>query len=167
MRVVDNADLVEISEHGELAPHLGAGYAAIASLKVRTAFGYQAVVLGLSFRDLKRSCAQSVTIENRPSKTGVVRRVALSDHWRSVSTPRCRRVSLECDLDLPAADEPGEDVAWMGVEIGRQEGLRFELPRGIADEEPADRHLGSHRRDTKGPCRWRPRRDGWFGRTKY
>jgi hypothetical protein len=32
--------------------------------------------------------AQSVTIENNPSRTGVVRRIALSDHWRWVSTPR-------------------------------------------------------------------------------
>ena len=33
---------------------------------------------------------------------------------------------LEYHFDLPAVDEPGEDVAGMGVEIGRQE--RFELP---------------------------------------
>src|SRR6266446_2356063 len=61
--------------------------AAIASLKVRTAFGYHAAVLGLSFRDLERSCAQSVTIENKPSRTGVVRRIALSDHWPWVGPP--------------------------------------------------------------------------------
>jgi hypothetical protein len=30
----------------------------------------------------------SVTIENNPSRSGVVRRIALSDHWRWVSTPR-------------------------------------------------------------------------------
>jgi hypothetical protein len=45
-------------------------------LNVTTAFGYHAAVLGLSFRDLDRSCAQSVTIENKPSRTGVVRRIA-------------------------------------------------------------------------------------------
>ena len=41
------------------------------SLKVRTAFEYQAVVFGFSFRDLERSCVQRVTI-GRPSRTGVV-----------------------------------------------------------------------------------------------
>ena len=34
----------------------------------------------LELRDLARSCAQRVTIENNPSRTGVVRRLALSDH---------------------------------------------------------------------------------------
>src|SRR3974377_2198723 len=65
----------------------------MASLKVRTAFGYHAAVLGLRFRDLERSCAHRVTIENKPSRTGVVRRIALSDHWRWVSTPRGARTS--------------------------------------------------------------------------
>src|SRR5208337_3189805 len=31
--------------------------------------------------------------ENRPSRAGVVRAMARSDHWRWVSTPRCSRVS--------------------------------------------------------------------------
>src|SRR5664279_4123085 len=65
----------------------------MASLKVRTAFGYHAAVFGFIFRDLERSCVQRVTMENRPSKTGVVRRIALSDHWRWVSMPRWARVS--------------------------------------------------------------------------
>src|SRR5207344_2640177 len=46
---------------------------------------------------------------------------------------------LEGDFDLPATDEPSEDVAWMGVEIGCQERLRIEFTRGIADQQPADR----------------------------
>ena len=33
---------------------------------------------------------------------------------------------LKCDLDAPAADEPGEDVTRSGAEIGCQKGLRFE-----------------------------------------
>jgi len=36
----------------------------MASLKVGKAFGYQAAVLGLSCRDLERSWAQRVTMEN-------------------------------------------------------------------------------------------------------
>src|ERR1700730_1408194 len=44
------------------------------------AFGYQAAVRGVSLRDLESSWAQSVTIENKASSAGVVRRIALSDH---------------------------------------------------------------------------------------
>jgi hypothetical protein len=47
---------------------------------------------------------------------------------------------LEGDLDLPAADEPVEDVARISVAVGCQEGLRVEFAGGIADEKPADRH---------------------------
>lgn len=37
--------------------------------------------------------AHSVTSENRPSRAGVVRRIARSDHCRCVSPPRWRRTS--------------------------------------------------------------------------
>src|SRR6266852_4606316 len=47
---------------------------------------------------------------------------------------------LEGDFDLQATDEPGEDIARTDVEIGSQEGLRFEFAFGIANEQPADRH---------------------------
>ena len=46
----------------------------------------------------------------------------------------------KCDLDLPATDEPAENVAGSSVEIGREEGLRFEFSFGVTDEKPADRH---------------------------
>src|SRR5215470_13094829 len=79
-----NFDTISVRPRHErnLMRHISRRTAAMASLKVRTTFGYQAAVLGLSFRDLERSCAQRVTMENRPSKIGVVRRMALSDHWR-------------------------------------------------------------------------------------
>src|SRR4051794_14722404 len=59
---------------------------------------------GLGFRDhaadatCERSragswVASSVTIENSASRQGVVRAIALSDHCRCVSTPRCARAS--------------------------------------------------------------------------
>src|ERR1700720_2337176 len=48
----------------------------------------------------------------------------------------------ECYFALPATDEPGEDVAGTSVEVGGEEGLRFELAFGIADEKPTDRHRG-------------------------
>ena len=46
---------------------------------------------------------------------------------------------LEGDFHLPAADEPGEDVARANVEIGGEEGLWLEFAGGIAHEEPTDR----------------------------
>ena len=52
----------------------------MASLKVRTDFEYHAVVLGFSFFDLARSFVHSVMMENKASRAGVVRRMALSDH---------------------------------------------------------------------------------------
>src|SRR5262249_25400654 len=54
--------------------------------------------------------------------------------------PAVRAHLFKCDLDLPAAHEPGEDVLGAGVEICRQECLRVELALGIADDDPADRH---------------------------
>src|SRR5262245_51958408 len=57
------------------------------------AFGYHAAVLIFSFRDFESSCANNVTMENRPSSAGVERKIALSDHWRWVSTPKCARTS--------------------------------------------------------------------------
>src|ERR1700689_442195 len=43
-------------------------------------------------------------------------------------------------FDLPATDEPGEDVSWISIEIGCQERLRLEFALGFADEKPTDRH---------------------------
>src|SRR5262245_20250648 len=47
---------------------------------------------------------------------------------------------LESELDLPAADEPSENVVGMSVEVSCQECLRVELAGWITDQEPADRH---------------------------
>jgi len=52
----------------------------MASLKVGRAFGYHAAVLIFSFWDLARSCVNKVMMENRPSKAGVERKIAMSDH---------------------------------------------------------------------------------------
>jgi len=39
----------------------------------------------------------------------------------------------KCDLDLPATDEPAENVAGSSAEIGREEGLRFEFAFGVPE----------------------------------
>src|SRR4051794_5961375 len=48
---------------------------------------------------------------------------------------------LEGGLDAPAADEPAQDVHWVGVQVGAQEGLWLFLTLWIAHQHPADRHL--------------------------
>ena len=63
--------------------------AAIASLKVgcyllcKAAGWARTTVMGFCI------CAHTVAREWRPSSAGAVRRMARSDHWRCVSTPRC------------------------------------------------------------------------------
>ncbi len=69
--------------------------AARASEKVTSGLAYHAARLGWTRPRAARSLAQSVTSESRASKQGVVRAMARSDHWRCVSTPRCRRTSAK------------------------------------------------------------------------
>ena len=47
---------------------------------------------------------------------------------------------LEGDFDLPAPDEPSNDIVGMRAEVGCEEGLRLKLAARIADQEPADRY---------------------------
>src|SRR3954447_9564217 len=57
-------------------------------------FLYQAAPSTDSFPVFAASSeAHRVTSENSPNKSGVVRWIAKSDHWRWVSTPRWRRAS--------------------------------------------------------------------------
>src|SRR4051794_3872155 len=71
--------------------------AAMASLKVGSCLGYQAAAFGCNRVVLSRAraSAQTVISETIPSRAGVVRRIARSDHWRCVSTPRCARTSWD------------------------------------------------------------------------
>ena len=47
---------------------------------------------------------------------------------------------LEGDLDLPAPDEPPEDVDGIGGDVGAEECLGFEVAGRIAHQHPADRY---------------------------
>src|SRR5260370_9617522 len=64
-----------------------------ASLKVGSFLLNHAVDLGWRAAAILALAAHRVMSENRPSRAGVVRAMARSDHWRWVSTPRCSRVS--------------------------------------------------------------------------
>src|SRR3954451_17006540 len=47
----------------------------------------------------------------------------------------------EGDLHAPAANEPAQDIEWIGGEIGAQEGLRAELILAVAHQHVADRNV--------------------------
>ena len=49
---------------------------------------------------------------------------------------------LERDLELPARDEPLEDIDRSGIEIAAEEGLQCKLSARIADQQPSDGHGG-------------------------
>jgi hypothetical protein len=69
--------------------------AAMASLNVGSCLRYQALAFGRSVVAAPRAkpSAHTVISENNPSRAGVVRRMARSDHWRCVSMPRWTRTS--------------------------------------------------------------------------
>src|SRR4051812_48070175 len=67
--------------------------AASVSAKVGLFLRYQAAVATTRRAWRLSRAARSVTRENSPSKQGVVRAMARSDHWRWVSTPRWSRTS--------------------------------------------------------------------------
>lgn len=69
--------------------------AARASLTVIVRLSYQAAHRGRAKRRRAGSSVQRLTSENSPSRAGVVRAIALSDHCRCVSIPRCRRASAK------------------------------------------------------------------------
>ncbi|WP_342669137.1 hypothetical protein [Belnapia moabensis] len=59
---------------------------------------------------------------------------------------------LEGDFQLPALDEPAQDLIGRAVQVGAQQGLRGELLLGIADQHPADRHDGHAALTPDGGC---------------
>jgi hypothetical protein len=66
-----------------------------ASLKGGNDFLYQLAIRTTGARAVYASLAQSVIRENKPSRIGVVRAIAGSEHCRWVSTPRWRRTSAK------------------------------------------------------------------------
>ena len=49
---------------------------------------------------------------------------------------------LEGDLELPARDEPLENIGGSGVEIGAEEGLWLQFAERIADQQPSNGQRG-------------------------
>ena len=66
---------------------------AMASTKVGDGLSYQAALRWVMGRRFCNAWAARVVQEKSPSRAGVVRAMARSDHWRCVSTPRWVRTS--------------------------------------------------------------------------
>src|SRR6266511_2851998 len=89
------------------------------SENVGSALWYQAVT-GTGIRPSWLNCrASMVTSENNANRTGVVRAIAWSDHWRWVSSPRWARLSSKVtstDQRLTPHSRIGLEVAWRSVQ---------------------------------------------------
>src|SRR5919202_2029648 len=119
--------------------------AARVSAKVGRRLRYQAAAETWSRAWRLRRAASRVTTENRPSRQGVVRAMALSDHcrWLEAVLPTDAEVVAglsESDFQLPSLREPAEDLQRVLREVGAEQGLRVEALAGIAQQHPADRH---------------------------
>ena len=62
----------------------------------------------------------SVIRENSPSKQGVVRAMARSDHWRWVSTPRWSRTSRKVTSTCQRWTNQVEDLQRIAGEVGTE-----------------------------------------------
>ena len=89
----DLSVLTADSEKPSDASHRWRRTRAMASTKVGDGLSYQAALRWVIGRCFCSEWAARVVQEKRPSRTGVVRAMARSDHWRWVSTPRWVRTS--------------------------------------------------------------------------
>lgn len=109
------------------------------SEKVGQRLRYHALVATV-WRACGVSCAASrVTRENRAEQAGrcacdgLVRPLALRFH------PEVVAHLAERDFQLPALNEPAQDLHRILGEVGAQQSLRLEPTKGIAHQHPADR----------------------------
>jgi len=75
---------------------------------------------------------------NNPNRQGVVRTMARVLHCRCVSRPRWARTSQKGDLDVPAANVPGNELQHGNRGVGAKQGKGRALATGITQEDPAD-----------------------------
>jgi len=116
--------------------------AASVSEKVGRRLRYQALV-ETAWRACGVSCAASkVTRENRPSRQGVVRAMALYRPLALRLHPEVVAHLAERGLQLPALDKPAQDLHGILGGVGAQQGLRVEVAKGITHQHPADRNDG-------------------------
>ena len=85
---------------------------AMVSTKVGDSLSYQAAVRWVMGCCFCNAWAARVVQEKRPSRAGVVRAMAKSDHWRWVSTPQVGAHLLKGDFSArggPARDKPFQE----------------------------------------------------------
>ena len=81
--------------------------------------------------------AARVVQEKSPSRAGVVRAMARSDHWRCVSTPRWVRTSWKVTSSCQRSTNHSR--IWVGSAAGSvQKGLSGEGALGVSNQHPAN-----------------------------
>ena len=110
----------------------------MASTKVGDGLSYQAAVRWAIGRCFCNESAARVVQEKRPSRTGVVRAMARSDHWRWVYTPRWVRTSWK--VTSSCQRRTNHSRIWVGSAAGSVHSKAWvsEGALGIADQHPAN-----------------------------
>ena len=109
-------------------------------MKVGFGLAYHAAVVIRTRSRIGKRLASSVTIENSASRQDVVRGMALSDHCRWVSTPRCAHLLVGA-RNVPTLHEPRHDLRRRAV-----------APATIGSERLADHHAAEWR--SRKQSRW-------------
>ena len=125
------------SEKPSDASHRWRRTRAMASTKVGDGLSHQAAARWAIGRSCCRTWAAKVFQEKRPSRTGVVRAMARSDHWRWAVHAQMGSNFLEGCLQLPPQHKPLQDLGRACRWVGAEQGLGVEGALGIADQHPA------------------------------
>ena len=114
----------------------------MASTKVGDGLSYQAALRWVMGRRFCNAWAARVVQEKSPSRAGVVRVMARSDHWRCVSTPRWVRTSWKVTSSCQRSTNHSR--IWVGSAAGsvQSRGLSGEGALGVSDQHPANEDGG-------------------------
>ena len=135
------------SEKPSDASHRWRRARAMASTKVGDGLSYQAALRWVMGRRFCNAWAARVVQEKSPSRAGVVRAMARSDHWRCVSTPRWVRTSWKVTSSCQRSTNrsriwPFQDLSRVRRRVGTEQGLSGEGALGVSDQHPANEDGG-------------------------
>ena len=129
------------SEKPSDASHRWRRARAMASTKVGDGLSYQAALRWVMGRRFCNAWAARVVQEKSPSRAGVVRAMARSDHWRCVSTPRWVRTSWKVTSSCQRSTNHS-DLGRVRRRVGTEQGLSGEGALGVSDQHPANEDGG-------------------------
>ena len=129
---------------------------ASASEKVGRALGYHAAWRTTSPGGPMRGCAQSVTSEKSPSKAGVVRRIARSDHWRWRLDAEVPPDLLEVTSSCQRSTNQARICAGSAARSVQSSACVANRPAGSRISTQRMRHGRQAACGTTPPCRRRP-----------